>query len=62
MSRDEELEETSEQSRISLSKNLIRPLLCRIAEDDGSRDVLSRSQMDINKRDEVTFHFLYGVS
>jgi hypothetical protein len=35
---------------------------CRIAEDDGSRDVLSRSQMDINKRDEVTFHFLYGVS
>jgi hypothetical protein len=41
-----------EQLRRSLSKNLIRPP-CRIAEEDGSGDLLSRSQMHIDEQDEV---------
>jgi hypothetical protein len=40
-SRGEELDEASEESQRSLSKNLIHPLRCRIAEDDGSGDLLS---------------------
>jgi hypothetical protein len=42
-SRDEEPEEASEQSRRSLSKTLFALFRCRIAEDDGSEDILSRS-------------------
>jgi hypothetical protein len=48
-SRGGELDEASEQSRRSLPKNLIRHL----AEDDGSGDLLSRSQMHVDERDEV---------
>ena len=45
--------EAIEQSRRALPKNLIRPLLVRIAEDDGSGDLVSRSQLHTDDRDEV---------
>jgi hypothetical protein len=35
------------------SKILLALSLCRITEDDGFRDLLSRSQMPIDERDEV---------
>jgi hypothetical protein len=35
------------------SKNLIRPLPVQIADDDGFRDLLSRSWMHIDEQDEV---------
>jgi hypothetical protein len=35
-------------------KTLFTLSRCRIAEDDGSRDLLSRSQMHVDERDEVT--------
>jgi hypothetical protein len=53
MGRDGELEEASEQSRRSLLKNLIALSWCRITEDDGSGDLLSRSWMHVDERDEV---------
>jgi hypothetical protein len=34
-------------------KTLFALFQCKIADDDGSRDLLSRSQMHINERDEV---------
>jgi hypothetical protein len=34
-------------------KTLFALSWCRIAEDDGSRDLLSRSQMHVNEWDEV---------
>jgi hypothetical protein len=34
-------------------KTLFAPSQCRIAEDDGSRDLLSQLQMHIDERDEV---------
>jgi hypothetical protein len=34
-------------------KTLFTLSRCRIAEDDGSGDLLSRSQMHIDERDEV---------
>jgi hypothetical protein len=36
-----------------LPKTLFTLSRCRITEDDGSRDLLSRSQMHVDKRDEV---------
>jgi ribosomal protein L20A (L18A) len=53
MSHGEEFEEASEQSRRSFPKTLFALSRCRITEDDGSRDLLSRSQMHIDERDEV---------
>jgi hypothetical protein len=44
--RDEELE----QSRRELPKNLIRPLLYRIAKVSGSRDLLSRLSVHASAR------------
>jgi hypothetical protein len=49
--RDEELE----QSCRALPKNLIRPLLYRIAKASGSRDLLSRSPVHIGAQDEVDY-------
>jgi hypothetical protein len=37
----------------TLTKNLIRPLLCRIGEGNSSRDLLSWSQVHIDDRDEA---------
>jgi hypothetical protein len=34
-------------------KTLFALSRCRLAEDDGSRDLLSRSQMHVDERDEV---------
>jgi hypothetical protein len=34
-------------------KTLFAPSRCRITEDDGSEDLVSQSQMHIDKRDEV---------
>jgi hypothetical protein len=48
---DEELE----QSRRALPKNLIRPLLYRIAKASGSRDLLYRSPVHAGARDEVGY-------
>jgi hypothetical protein len=53
MSRDEELDEASEQSRRSLPKTLFAISRCKIAEDNGSGDLLSRSQMHIDEQSEV---------
>jgi hypothetical protein len=53
MGRDEELEEAREQSRRLLPKNLITLSWCRIAEDNGSGDLLSRSWMHVDERDEA---------
>jgi hypothetical protein len=53
MSRAEKLDEANEQSRRSFPKTLFALSRCRITEDDGSRDLLSRSQMHIDERDEV---------
>jgi hypothetical protein len=53
MSRAEKLDEASEQSRRSFPKTLFALSRCRITEDDGFRDLLSRSQMHIDERDEV---------
>jgi hypothetical protein len=52
MSHDEELEESSSHEDRFL-KTLFAIFLCRIADDDGSEDLLSLSQMHIKKRDEV---------
>jgi hypothetical protein len=49
--RDEELE----QSCRALPKNLIRPLLYRIAKASGSGDLLSRSPVHAGARDEVDY-------
>jgi hypothetical protein len=54
MSHDEELEEVSEQSRRPLLKFLFTLSRCKIAENDGSGDLLSHSQMHIDEWDEVT--------
>jgi hypothetical protein len=48
---DEELE----QSRGALPKNLIRPLLYRIAKTSGSGNLLFRSQVHAGARDEVDY-------
>jgi hypothetical protein len=53
MSRDEELEEESEQSWRSFPKTLFTLFRCRITDDDGFEDLLSRSQMHVDERDEV---------
>jgi hypothetical protein len=53
MSRGEELDEASEQLRRSLPKTLFVISRCRIAEDNGFGDILSRSQMHADERDEV---------
>jgi hypothetical protein len=49
--RDEELE----QSRRALLKNLIRPLLYRIARASDSGDLLSRSPVHAGARDGVDY-------
>jgi hypothetical protein len=51
MTHDEELE----QSRRALPKDLIRPLLYRIAKASDSRDLLSRSPVHAGARDEVDY-------
>jgi hypothetical protein len=53
MSHGEEVDEATEQSRRSLPKILFALSRCRITEDDGSGDLLSRSQMHVDERDEV---------
>jgi hypothetical protein len=54
MNRDDELGEAIEQSRRTLLKILFTLSRCRIAEDDGFRDLLSRSYMHVDKQDEIT--------
>jgi hypothetical protein len=51
MTCDEELE----QSRGALPKNLIRPLPYRMAKTSGSGDLLSRSPVHNDARDEVEY-------
>jgi hypothetical protein len=53
MSCGEELEEASEYPRRSLPKILFTLSRYRITNDDGSKDLLSRSQMHVDERDEV---------
>jgi hypothetical protein len=52
-SHDEELKEASEQSRRRFLKTLVAISRCRIAEDNGSRDLLSRSSMHIDEQNEI---------
>jgi hypothetical protein len=54
MNRDDELGEAIEQSRRTLLKILFTLSWCRIAEDDGFRDLLSRSYMHVDEQDEIT--------
>jgi hypothetical protein len=48
-------DEKLEQSRRALPKNLIRPLPYRIARTSGSGDLLSRSPVHADARDEVDY-------
>jgi hypothetical protein len=52
MSHGEEFGEASEQSRRSLPKTLFTLSQCRIAENDGFGDLLTRSQMHVDERGE----------
>jgi hypothetical protein len=53
MNHDDELGEVIEQLRRTLPKILFALSRCRITEDNSFRDLLSRSYMRVNKRDEI---------
>ena len=46
---------TLEQSRQALPKNLIRPLPVQDLEDGGYKDLLSRSSVHADTRDEIGY-------
>jgi hypothetical protein len=48
------LEKQSSSHVERFPKTLFALPQCRIAEDDGSGDMLSRSQMHVDDRDEIT--------
>jgi hypothetical protein len=47
------LKKRASSREVCFSKTLFALSRCRIAEDDGSGDLLSQSQMHIDERDEV---------
>jgi hypothetical protein len=53
MSRNEDLKKQASSREDRFPKTLFALSRCRITEHDGSRDLLSRSQMHIDEWDEV---------
>jgi hypothetical protein len=47
------LKKRASSREVRFSKTLFALSRCRIAEDDGSGDLLSQSQMHIDERDEI---------